>query len=140
VCFPSFRLAFDVPSVRWLRNESWQLSKKVPKMAMFLMILAFSLLGVALSALAFMAATRVEAPLPEIRQAAPAPEVREPAVATQSFWVAGAAAPRLPAVPIEALLLQIEQHVRLETAAAESFLHAPTRESLHSRTSSTLVH
>ncbi len=43
-------------------------------------------------------------------------------------------------LPIEALLLQIERHVRLEQAAAESFLDAPTTSSLHCRTTSPLVH
>jgi hypothetical protein len=42
-------------------------------------------------------------------------------------------------VPIEALLLQIENHVRLEQAAAECFLQSPTPTLLHSRTISTLV-
>jgi hypothetical protein len=42
-------------------------------------------------------------------------------------------------VPIEALLLQIENHVRLEQAAAESFLEAPNSARLHSRTTSALV-
>jgi hypothetical protein len=42
-------------------------------------------------------------------------------------------------VPVEALLLQIEQHIRLEQAAAESFLHTPTGQSLQSRTTSPLV-
>lgn len=42
-------------------------------------------------------------------------------------------------VPVEVLLLQIERHVRLEQAAAESFVDLPTRELLHSRTASPLV-
>jgi hypothetical protein len=42
-------------------------------------------------------------------------------------------------VPIEALLLQIESHVRLEQAAAESFLQTPTPALLHSKTISPLV-
>jgi len=41
---------------------------------------------------------------------------------------------------IEVLLAQIERHVRLEQAAAESFLYDPTVESLHGRTASPLVH
>lgn len=45
-----------------------------------------------------------------------------------------------PQVPIEALLLQIDNHVRLEQAAAESFLQHPTAALLHSRTISTLIH
>jgi hypothetical protein len=42
-------------------------------------------------------------------------------------------------VPIEALLLQIENHVRLEHAAAESFVEYPTAALLHSKTVSPLV-
>lgn len=44
------------------------------------------------------------------------------------------------AVPVEALLLEIERHVRLERAAAESFHVSPTPESLHVHTASRLVH
>ena len=44
------------------------------------------------------------------------------------------------AVPVEALLLEIERHVRLERAAAESFHVSPTAESLHVHTASRLVH
>jgi len=43
-------------------------------------------------------------------------------------------------VPIEVFLAQIERHIRLEQAAAESFLIAPSLESLHGRTVSPLVH
>ena len=42
-------------------------------------------------------------------------------------------------VPIEVLLLQIENHVRLEQAAAESFLAFPTQALLHSKTTSPFV-
>ena len=42
-------------------------------------------------------------------------------------------------VSIEELVLQIENHVRLEHAAAESFLASPNASLLHSRTISTLV-
>ena len=45
-----------------------------------------------------------------------------------------------PPVPLEVLLLRIDQHVRLEQAAAESFHQYPTVESLHRRTASPLVH
>ena len=47
--------------------------------------------------------------------------------------------PQPPAVPVEVLLLRLEQHVRLEQAAAESFHFAPTVESLHTRTTSPLL-
>ena len=50
--------------------------------------------------------------------------------------VPGSASP----VPVEVLLLQIERHVRLEQAAAESFHLRPTPESLHVHTTSPFVH
>jgi hypothetical protein len=96
-----------------------------------------SLLGVAATAIAFGAATRDES-----RDADATPEtkpVQAPAQ-TRFFVDRMPVAPAHPRVPIEALLLQIEQHIRLEQAAAESFLDCPTAESLHSRTSSPLVH
>jgi len=40
---------------------------------------------------------------------------------------------------IDVMLAQIERHVRLEQAAAESFLDVPTPETLHSGTSSPLA-
>jgi hemolysin activation/secretion protein len=108
-------------------------------MEMFLMAAIMSLLAVAVCAVLFAAATRDEreAPRPALQPA------REP----QRFFVAApasrvetprdAAEPEL--VPVEALLLRIEQHIRLEQAAAESFLNRPTGESLYSRTTSRLV-
>jgi hypothetical protein len=115
-------------------------------MEMFLMAVCMTLFGVAVSAMAFGAATsdvreqqaatlnsKVDealASMPErffARDTAPTINVPPPAVA-------------VPRVPIEVLLAQIERHVRLEHAAAESFLYDPTVESLHSRTTSPLVH
>jgi hypothetical protein len=101
---------------------------------MFLMALALSLLGVAVSAALFGAATR------DVRPASKLPPLRkavQPAAPARFF--ADVTAPASP-VPVEVLLLQLERHIRLERAAAESFLHQPTRESLHSRTTSPLVH
>jgi len=111
-------------------------------MEMFLTVAVMSLLAVAVSAILFAAATRSgepEATTPA-RLAA-----QEPQRFFASAPAAAAAAPAAPAgketesVPIEALLLKIEQHIRLEQAAAESFVHAPTGASLHSRTTSRLV-
>jgi hypothetical protein len=100
---------------------------------MFLTVLAMSLLGVVVSAVLFAAATQ---------HADQTPRVDRPTMAltpsAQGFFV-GDGAPQ-PRVPIEALLLQIERHVQLEQAAAESFLHEPTAESLHTRSMSPLVH
>jgi hypothetical protein len=104
------------------------------KVEMFLMALTLSLLGVAVSASLFAAATRDE------RRPPTAPQPRkdvQPAVAARFF--AEGRAPVSP-VPVEVLVLQLERHIRLEQAAAEAFLRQPTRESLHSRTQSPLVH
>jgi hypothetical protein len=102
-------------------------------MEMLLMGACLSMFGLAVACLAFGAATREERGAPRkpeaVRAAAPA-----------RFFVDR---PMIPAggvrVPIEALLLQIESHVRLEQAAAESFLETPTSALLHSRTVSPLV-
>jgi hypothetical protein len=99
-------------------------------MEMFLMVFAMSLLGVLVSGVLFSVASRGADHEPAVVQHAPSP-----ALAASAFFV-DAARP----VPIEALLLQIEQHVRLEQAAAEAFLHAPTPQALHCRTMSPLVH
>jgi hypothetical protein len=104
-------------------------------MVMFLMAVFLSLFGVAVSAIAFGAATREERSLEAAR-------VDQPfAVATPRFFAAASVTP-LPEtqVPIELLLSQIESHVRLEQAVAQSFIDSPTSASLHSRTMSPLVH
>jgi len=44
-----------------------------------------------------------------------------------------------PRIPIELLLLQIENHVRLEQAAAQSFIDFPNPAVLHRKTTSPLV-
>ena len=108
-------------------------------MEMFLMALCLSMIGLAVTALAFGAATRSEQPIPE-EQPAHEPVIE---IAPGRFFADDAPIPALtmqPRVPIEALLLQIDNHVRLEQAAAESFLAYPTAALLHGRTNSTLVH
>ncbi len=103
-------------------------------MEMFLMVATVSLLGMVVSIGLFAAATRETGPS----------EVKAVPAAAPRFFLADAAPVvqpvAQPRVPIEVLLLQIERHVRLEQAAAESFLDAPTIRSLHSRTTSPLVH
>lgn len=42
-------------------------------------------------------------------------------------------------IPIEVLLSQIENHVRMEQAAAESFLEVPTPDSLHQRSGTAVL-
>ena len=99
-------------------------------MELFLMVAALSVLGVAVSAMAFGAATRGVPQEPETNQI--------PSVLLKTrFFVADAPPER---ASIEALLLQIERHVQLEQAAAESFMHDPNADSLHVKSMSPLVH
>jgi len=107
-------------------------------MEMLLMGACLSMFGLAVACLAFGAATRKEEPSavearPAVAKAAAASPAR--------FFVSPAIIPvaEHAQVPLEALLLQIESHVRLEQAAAESFLQTPTPALLHSKTISPLV-
>jgi hypothetical protein len=102
---------------------------------MLLMGACLSIFGLAVACLAFGAATRA----PEQREV-----VKEAARATSTSARFFVDPPPLPVaartrVPLEALLLQIENHVRLEHAAAECFLESPNASLLHSRTISPLV-
>lgn len=109
-------------------------------MEMLLMGACLSVLGLAVACMAFGAATRgVDETAPAAQ--AVAKEAVRAAAAPSRFFVDQ---PALPAaarnrVPIEALLLQLESHVRLEQAAAQSFLESPNPSLLHSRTISPLV-
>ena len=106
-------------------------------MEMFLMVLAMSVIGVAVCAVLFAVATR---DVRELGEAVPA-QVRPPAYAPPKFFSDQVVQPPpAPPVPLEVLLLQLERHIRVEQAAAEAFLHRPTAESLHMRTTSPLVH
>jgi hypothetical protein len=109
-------------------------------MEMLLMGACLSLFGLAVACLAFGAATRdgneAAAASPAVQK-----EVAKAAAAPARFFVRPPSLPRAARteVPIEALLLQIENHVRLEHAAAEYFLESPNPSALHSRTTSPLV-
>ena len=105
-------------------------------MEMLLMGGCLSLFGLAVVCAAFGAATRAEEPEPVSQPLAQA--VLTPS-ASHFFEPAVPASKAQPYVPIEALLLQIENHVRLEQAAVESFIEYPTAALLHSRTSSPLI-
>src|SRR5689334_11095944 len=105
-------------------------------MEMLLMGAVLAMFGLAVTCLAFGAATR------DVSAAETKPvEVPALAVADARFFAATPPRPQptLDRIPIEALLLQLENHVRLEQAAAESFLQRPTASLLHSRTISPLV-
>jgi hypothetical protein len=113
-------------------------------MVMFLMVLCMSVFGLAICGLAFGAATR-GLPVGEEAPLTAAVDERLAAV-PERFFVRDVAPQPVPAarlvpkVPVEVFLAQIERHIRLEQAAAESFLSAPSLESLHGRTVSPLVH
>jgi len=105
-------------------------------MDMLLMGLCMTFVGVAVTAMAFVAATR-----PKWSTQAVQPELPAPKVAPARFFSDHVAAsiPLQPLVPIEVLLQQIENHVRLEQAAAESFIGFPSEALLRSKTTSTFV-
>jgi hypothetical protein len=108
-------------------------------MDMLLMGLCVTFIGVAFTALAFVAATRPTSSVPVTQ---PQPPAVKAAAAPARFFSDDAAAPSIalpPQVPIEVLLHQIENHVRLEQAAAESFVAFPTQAQLHSKTTSPFV-
>ena len=111
-------------------------------MEMFLMALAMSFLGVAVSVVAFSAAVRDDGRGDEQPR-----DERHPSLAIglttlpdDSFFADDRLLTGKTVVPIEVLRLQIEHHVRLEQAAAEAFHQRPTHEALHVQTVSPLVH
>jgi stage V sporulation protein SpoVS len=112
-------------------------------MEMLLMGACLSMFGLAVACLAFGAATRTpeEYAAESSALAKGAVKGAVKAAAPTRFFVDPPALPMAARtrVPIEALLLQIENHVRLEQAAAECFLEAPNASRLHSRTTSTFV-
>ena len=104
-------------------------------MEMLLMGLCISVFGFGVAALAFGASTG-----PQDAARAAQPELPAKAVPTRFFSDhVQRVIPPVPQLPIEVLLHQIENHVRLEQAAAESFVAFPTEALLHSKTTSPLV-
>jgi len=106
-------------------------------MEMLLMVLCMSGFGLAVTALAFGAAARRQSSAPTVQPELPAVKAAAPARFFSDRVVP--VVPLHPQVPIEVLLQQIENHVRLEQAAAESFVEFPTHALLHSKTTSPFV-
>jgi hypothetical protein len=104
-------------------------------MYMLLMGLCITFFALAVTVAAFAAATR---PTESTEIQPELPAVKTPPA---RFFAAHSdtSVPVLPQVPIEVLIQQIETHVRLEQAAAESFVAYPTQALLHSRTTSPFV-
>lgn len=103
-------------------------------MEMFLMVATISLVGIVISVGLFAAAMHGDEHAADVRVDQVMP------IGPPRFFLQEKVPASAPRVPIEVLLLQIERHVRLEQAAAESFLDSPTTKSLHTRTTSPLVH
>jgi hypothetical protein len=108
-------------------------------MEMFLMCLCMSVFGIGVAAAAFGAATRSGSSSDSAAQ--PRLPLAKSVAPPRFFAESVAVPPVTPSsqVPIEILLLQIENHVRLEQAAAESFIAFPTQAHLHSKTASPFV-
>jgi hypothetical protein len=107
-------------------------------MEMLLMGLCMSVFGLGVAALAFGAATRSESSDSAVQPELPLVKAVAPArFFSDRVPVPPTVLPRR--VPIEVLLMQIENHVRLEQAAAESFVEFPTHALLHSKTTSPFV-
>ena len=104
-------------------------------MQMFLTLSALSLLCIVVSSLLFAAAIRNVCDEPPIET-----QVDPRLGMAPSHFFVDDRKPMSPPVSIEALLLQIEGHIRLEQAAAEAFQNATTVEALHMSTASPLVH
>ncbi len=107
-------------------------------MEMLLMGLCVAVFGAGVAAAAFGAATRSESPSSTAQPMLPLVK----AVPPTRFFSDSITAPatiRSGQVPIEVLLLQIENHVRMEQAAAELFISSPTQAQLHSKTNSPFV-
>jgi len=86
----------------------------------------------------FGAATRSESSNPSVQPELPLAKAAAPARFFSDRVPISPAVPPLQ-VPIDVLLLQIENHVRLEQAAAESFIAFPSQARLHSKTTSPFV-
>lgn len=107
-------------------------------MYMLLMGLSVAFIGIAFAAVAFAAATHPNSPDSALESELPTAKA---AVAPARFFVERVTppSPALPQIPVELLLQQIENHVRLEQAAAESFVSLPTYAKLHSKTTSSFL-
>ncbi len=108
-------------------------------MEMLLMGMCISVFGLAVAAIAFGAATRPDS-VPASAKLQPVKTEAPARFFADSIPPFTPARPAMPSpIPIQALLLQIENHVRLEQAAAESFIDYPSAALLHSKTASPFV-
>ena len=107
-------------------------------MEMLVIGVCLCLFTMAIVAVAFRATTRSEASISTVQPGLQLDKAVTPArLFADSVAVPPALSPQQ--VPIELLLAQIENHVRLERAAAESFIEFPTQALLHIKTTSKFV-
>lgn len=104
-------------------------------MEMLLTILMASVIVLMLCGAIFAGVNRDERKAPEIK-----PDLRLVPEPARFFAKDASEGASQQPVPVEVLLSRIEHHIRLEQAAAETFLDVPNAETLHSRTVSPLVH
>jgi hypothetical protein len=102
-----------------------------PAMMMFLSLLCISLLAVAVLSVIVYGTSPRDAARPDLR-----PETSLSLGQSQFFAGDLTAPPVRPPLPIAAVLAQLERHVRLEQASAESFVELPVPETLHAPASS----
>ena len=97
-------------------------------MMMLLTLLCMSFLTFAVSAVCLRKELSENDARPEIKSGRPI------ALDPPRFFAGDLAAPpEATRIPIAVLKSEIERHVRVEQAAAESYLDVPTREKLHTR-------
>jgi hypothetical protein len=106
-------------------------------MAMFLILFGMSFVLMVITVILLSLLLRTEESSPVVRKT---PRLPEPPRFFESRVPPSVPAGCASGVPVEALLLEIERHVRVERAAAESFHRSPTAQSLHVQTASRLVH
>jgi len=107
-------------------------------MEMLLMGLCVSMLGVAVTAIAFRAATCSKSSDADVQPEARPVKAAAPACSIPQRIAAPSNVP-LRHIPNDALLWEIENHIRLEQVVAESFMEFPTHALLYSKTTSPFV-
>jgi len=103
-------------------------------MMMFLSLLCLSLLAVAVLSMIVYGATPRDAARADIRPAATV------SLGPSRFFAGDLVSPPdRPQLSVDAVVAQLERHVRLEQAAAESFLEIPAPDTLHAPSASRFV-
>ncbi len=110
-------------------------------MTMFLTLLLVAVTSLVLTCILAFGVSPQERERRELAEARPAvrPDEKLVVAPPQFFAAEVREVETRPQVPIEVLMSQLQRHVQLEQAAAETFVNVPTPEALRSRTSSPFV-